>query len=214
VRPALGLAAVVALCAAVAAGCGVGPGDDAGEVELSVTRDYGSEVLVDQRDSISESDTVLRLLDRNAEVETRYGGGFVQSIDGLSGEPTDGRASDWFFYVNGIESPVGGAERHVTLQDLIASGRLQAGSRLEADYRGQHHTAELLADGQIRLAGQTHRTLSSAGGAVKRAVHGPGIPKSVYSTDGWVFWRATDAKAGDTTTLRVIRQRVAGDDTA
>jgi hypothetical protein len=28
-----------------------------------------------------------------------------------------------------------------------------------------------------------------------------------------VFWRATDARAGDTTTLRVIRQRVAGDDT-
>jgi hypothetical protein len=50
--------------------------------------------------------------------------------------------------------------------------------------------------------------------AVKRAVLGPDIPKSVYSTDGWVFWRATDARAGDTTTLRVIRQRVAGDDTA
>jgi Restriction Enzyme Adenine Methylase Associated len=111
-------------------------------------------------------------------------------------------------------TPVSGAERHVTLQDVMASGRLPAGSRLEADYRGQHHTAELLADGHIRLAGQTHRTLSSAGGAVKRAVLGPDIPKSVYSTDGWVFWRATDARAGDTATLRVIRQRVAGDDTA
>jgi hypothetical protein len=102
----------------------------------------------------------------------------------------------------------------VTLKDVMASGRLPAGSRLEADYRGQHHTAELLADGHIRLAGETHRTLSSAGVAVKRAVLGPDIPKSVYSTDGWVFWRATDARAGDTTTLRVIRQRVAGDDTA
>jgi hypothetical protein len=110
VRPALGTAAAVALCAAVAAGCGVGPGDDAGEVELTVSRDYGAEVLVDEQDSISESDTVLRVLDRSAEVETRYGGGFVQSIDGLSGERTDGRASDWFFYVNGIESPVGAAE--------------------------------------------------------------------------------------------------------
>jgi hypothetical protein len=110
VRSTLGTAAAVALCAAVAAGCGVGPGDDAGEVELTVSRDYGSEVLVDERDSISESDTVLRLLDRSAEVETRYGGGFVQSIDGLSGGREDGRASDWFFYVNGIESPVGAAE--------------------------------------------------------------------------------------------------------
>ncbi len=109
-RPALGTAAAVALCAAAAAGCGVGPGDDAGEVELTVSRDYGSEILVDEQDSISESDTVLRLLDRSADVETRYGGGFVQTIDGLSGERTDGRASDWFFYVDGIESPVGAAE--------------------------------------------------------------------------------------------------------
>jgi hypothetical protein len=110
VRPALGTAVAVALCAAAAAGCGVGPGEDAGEVELSVTRDFGSQALVDERDSISESDTVLRLLDRNADLETRYGGGFVQSIDGLAGGRADGRASDWFFYVDGIESPVGGAE--------------------------------------------------------------------------------------------------------
>jgi hypothetical protein len=75
-----------------------------------VTRDFGSQALVDERESISESDTVLRLLDRNADVETRYGGGFVQSIDGLSGGRADGRASDWFFYVDGIESPVGAAE--------------------------------------------------------------------------------------------------------
>jgi hypothetical protein len=110
VRHALGTAVAVALCAAAAAGCGVGPGDDAGEVELTVSRDYGSEVLVDEQDSISESDTVLRLLDGNAEVETRYGGGFVQSIDGLSGGRANGRASDWFFYVDGVESPVGAAE--------------------------------------------------------------------------------------------------------
>jgi hypothetical protein len=28
-----------------------------------------------------------------------------------------------------------------------------------------------------------------------------------------MFWRATDARAGDTTTLRVIRQRVVADHT-
>jgi hypothetical protein len=110
VRPALGTAVAVALCAAAAAGCGVGSGDDAGEVDLTVSRDFGSEVLVDEEESISESDTVLRVLDRSAEVETRYGGGFVQSIDGLSGGREEGRASDWFFYVNGIESPIGSAE--------------------------------------------------------------------------------------------------------
>jgi Domain of unknown function (DUF4430) len=110
VRPALGTAVAVALCAAAIAGCGVGSGEDAGEVGLTVSRDFGAEVLVDEEESISESDTVLRVLDRSAEVETRYGGGFVQSIDGLSGGREEGRASDWFFYVNGIESPIGSAE--------------------------------------------------------------------------------------------------------
>ena len=53
---------------------------------------------------------MLSVLDQSVEVETRFGGGFVQSIDGLSGGSDDGRRSDWFFYVNGIESPVGAAE--------------------------------------------------------------------------------------------------------
>ncbi len=41
---------------------------------------------------------------------TRFGGGFVQSIDGLAAGTNGGRRSDWFFYVNGIESPIGSAE--------------------------------------------------------------------------------------------------------
>jgi hypothetical protein len=103
-------AVAAALCVAALAGCGIGPGDDEGEVELTVSRNYGSEVLLEEGESISESDTVLKVLDRSAELETRYGGGFVQSIDGLAGETSGGRRSDWFFYVNGIESPIGAAE--------------------------------------------------------------------------------------------------------
>jgi hypothetical protein len=104
-------AAVLALvCAGAAAGCGLGPGADAGSVELTVSRDRGTEVLEQTEVDIKESDTVLRALDREAEVETRYGGGFVQSIDGLAGGTDDGRRSDWFYYVNGIEAPVGSAD--------------------------------------------------------------------------------------------------------
>jgi Domain of unknown function (DUF4430) len=66
--------------------------------------------MLQKSDSIRESDTVMRLLDRNADVSTRYGGGFIQSIDGLSGSTSGGRRSDWFFYVNGIESPIGSAQ--------------------------------------------------------------------------------------------------------
>src|SRR5262245_42844206 len=74
------LAAALALCAATIAGCGLGPGKDEGDVQLTVTRDYGGAVMLQRTDSIHESDTVLRVLDRNADISTRFGGGFIQSI--------------------------------------------------------------------------------------------------------------------------------------
>jgi hypothetical protein len=59
---------------------------------------------------VNESDTVMRFLEANDEIETRYGGGFVKSIDGVSEAERGGHPYDWFFYVNGVESPVGAAE--------------------------------------------------------------------------------------------------------
>jgi hypothetical protein len=113
------LAIAVALCAAAIAGCGLGPGKDEGDVSLTVSRDYGGKVLAQKTDSIHESDTVLRVLDRNTDITTRYGGGFIQSIDGLSGAQSGGRRSDWFFYVNGIESPIGSTEYDLSGGDRI-----------------------------------------------------------------------------------------------
>jgi hypothetical protein len=119
VIPARHLAAALALCAAAVAGCGLGPGKDEGDVELTVTRDYGSKVMLEKSDSIRESDTVMRVLDRNADVSTRFGGGFIQSIDGLAGSQSGDRRSDWFFYVNGIESPIGSAEYDLSGGDRV-----------------------------------------------------------------------------------------------
>jgi hypothetical protein len=119
VRSARRLAVALALFVAAAAGCGLGPGQDEGDVSLTVTRDYGSRVMLQKTDSIKQSDTVLRVLDRNVEITTRYGGGFIQSIDGLAGSQSAGRSSDWFFYVNGIESPIGSAQFDLSGGDRI-----------------------------------------------------------------------------------------------
>ena len=115
------VAAASCAVAALASGCGIGPGPASpGEATLTVTRDYGSERLAEATESDpKESETVIRFLDRETELETRYGGGFVQSIDGLAGTFEDGRSYDWFFYVNGIESPVGSAEVGVLGGDRI-----------------------------------------------------------------------------------------------
>ena len=97
--------------AIAAAGCGLGPGEGVGDVELTVTRDYGAVTLTERElGDVNESDTVMRVLEASADVSTRYGGGFVQAIDGIEAQERFGRSRDWFFYVNGVESTVGAAE--------------------------------------------------------------------------------------------------------
>jgi Domain of unknown function (DUF4430) len=120
VKPACS-AAVMTAVAAVAAGCGLGPGETSeGTATLTVTSDYGAEPVLEASESDpAESETVIRFLDREAEITTRYGGGFVQSIEGTSGAYADGRSRDWFFFVNGIESPRGSAEVPVRGGDRI-----------------------------------------------------------------------------------------------
>ena len=110
-RSRIAIAAAAALACAAAAGCGLGPGEETGEVELRITRGGSAvEMLAPEWHEIRESDTVLRLTERNAEVETSYGGGFVDSIDGVEGGREVGRLTDWFYSVNGIEVGTGAAD--------------------------------------------------------------------------------------------------------
>ena len=120
-KRALAIATLLAALAAAGSGCGLGPGEQqASEGSLTVTRDFGAEPIGrKQVPDVSESDTVMRQLQRDFEVETRYGGNFVQEIDGVAGGREGGRRVDWFFYVNGIESSVGAGERRVQPADRI-----------------------------------------------------------------------------------------------
>jgi hypothetical protein len=107
------------------AGCGLGEGDEReGSAELRVTRDFGRETLASARmDTVREDDTVMRFLRREADIETSYGGRFVQKIDDLEGAGAEG-TRDWFFWVNGLESSVGAGEYE-----------LSPGDRVQWDYR-------------------------------------------------------------------------------
>jgi hypothetical protein len=103
VLPALALAAALA-------GCGLGAGQGSSGTHLVVTADFGARRVAElARPEVSGDDTVMRLLQRNARVQTRYGGGFVQSIDGLGGGRRDGRPIDWFYFVNGVQAGKGAA---------------------------------------------------------------------------------------------------------
>jgi hypothetical protein len=114
-------AAVIALLLALAlSGCGLGAGAKPAGTKLTITRDFGARPVRElDAPSVKGSETVMRLLERNAKVTTRFGGGFVQSIDGLAGGRSGGRPVDWFYYVNGVEAPRG-----------AASTRLRGGDRI------------------------------------------------------------------------------------
>ena len=71
-----------------------------GRASLWITRDRGATVLLVR--TVPAGLTAMQALDREADVETRYGGRFVQSIEGIEGDVSKRR--DWFWFLNGIEA--------------------------------------------------------------------------------------------------------------
>jgi Domain of unknown function (DUF4430) len=114
------LAPAILALALAAGGCGLGPGKQTGGASITVTRDFGAQVVGRASDaSVREEDTVMRFLQRRFRTRTRYGGGFVQAIDGLAGGTQGGRPVDWFYYVNGIEAARGATSTTVHAGDRI-----------------------------------------------------------------------------------------------
>ena len=112
---ALALAATIGIVAA--AGCGLGPGSGTSNASVTVTRGFGATALGSSSESkVPGSETVMRMLERSFRVQTRYGGGFVEAIDGSAG---DGTRLDWFYYVNGVQAARGAATTAVHRGDRI-----------------------------------------------------------------------------------------------
>ncbi len=122
IRRALGALTVFVLLA----GCG-GAGGEEGTAQLWVTRDRGAELLVDAE--VDAGQTLLRALAAKADVETRYGGRYVQSVNGIEGSL--GKQRDWFWFVNGYEG-----------DRSAASYRLRDGDVAWLDYRGWEREGE------------------------------------------------------------------------
>jgi hypothetical protein len=94
----------------------VPPHDEAGSlagsgasVSIIVTRDFGKPAILEKTVVITEDTTALDALQAAASVETKYGGGFVGSIEGISSKYEGDKKTkeDWFFYVNGISVSTG-----------------------------------------------------------------------------------------------------------
>jgi ABC-type dipeptide/oligopeptide/nickel transport system ATPase subunit len=75
-----------------------------GQVELLITRDFGQQVILHELVTLDSGWTIMDLLQAKCDVKTRYGGGFIDSINQLKSSTggLKGEMQDWFYYVNGI----------------------------------------------------------------------------------------------------------------
>jgi len=121
IRRALAALAVLVLLA------GCRSGGEEGTATLWVTRDRGRTLLLETK--VDAGQTLMRALAAEVDLDTRYGGRYVQSIDGVEGSLDAQR--DWFWFVNGYEG------------DRSASSyRLRDGDVAWLDYRAWEREGE------------------------------------------------------------------------
>lgn len=174
------------------AGCG-GTGEH-GSAVLWVTRDRGATVLY--TGTVPAGLTAMQALDRVQKISTRYGGRYVQSIDGVSGSLTGER--DWFYFVNGVEEGVGATEV-----------RLHPGDVEWWDYRSWAHGQMSVpvvvgawpkpVFGNVTVAGaqpaarELGRALHANGGANRVIVTSTPVAFHGAATGGhYTFWISSD----------------------
>ncbi len=82
------------------------------EIRLWITRDYGQEAILQQAAILEPGSTLMDLMQAKCTLKTKYGGGFIDSINGLKSSAAllSGGREDWFYYVIGIWHDVGGLD--------------------------------------------------------------------------------------------------------
>lgn len=93
-------------------------------VDLIVTKDFGRTKMFGKTVGLVRDEVGMEVLFRNLDIQTAYGGGFVNAINGLESGFTfftgkDRKKLDWFYWVNGILAPVGVAEYRPQPGDVV-----------------------------------------------------------------------------------------------
>ena len=86
-------------------------------VQVVVTENFGAEILVDEVIEVSDGTSALKALRRLVEVGTAYGGGFIESINGIKSKYP--KQEDWFIYLNGIATNKGAGQCRLYDGDVL-----------------------------------------------------------------------------------------------
>jgi len=90
-------------------------------VRIVVTQGFGRELMLDETLKLPAGTDAMNAVRQIADVETAYGGGFVNAINGIS---SDNVKKDWLIYANGISMNSGALDYE-----------LQQGDTLHFDFR-------------------------------------------------------------------------------
>ncbi|SNS16618.1 protein of unknown function [Anaerovirgula multivorans] len=94
------------------------------QVDLRVTTDFGHSKIYAKNVGMVKDEVGMEVLFRNLDIQTAYGGGFVNAINGIESKFTfftgsQRKKEDWFYWVNGILAPIGVAEYRPEPGDVI-----------------------------------------------------------------------------------------------
>jgi hypothetical protein len=113
-KPLVRRLALLLAAACLLAGCGEEAAGE-GSAQLWITRDRGREVVMTT--TVPAGISALEALRRKADLNTRYSGRFVQSINGIEGDLA--AQHDWFYFVNGYEADISAADYELHDGDVL-----------------------------------------------------------------------------------------------
>jgi hypothetical protein len=81
-------------------------------IEIIVTKNYGDSIILSKNVGAERGETAMDGLEKVSDVTHNYGGGFVESINGIKSTYSGGKGekNDWFYFINGILSPIGASD--------------------------------------------------------------------------------------------------------
>lgn len=93
-------------------------------INLIVTSDFGHTKMFGKNVGLVKDEVGMEVMFRNLDIQTAYGGGFVNSINGLQSKFTfftgsERKKQDWFYWVNGVLAPIGIGEYRPQSDDEI-----------------------------------------------------------------------------------------------
>ncbi len=105
------VAALLLVITATMTACTTTPATETGVITVRVvaTRDFGRELMFDETLEVPAGTAAMAALMKAAKIETEYGGGFVEAINGVRSGFSGSQPAkmDWFIYINGLQSNTG-----------------------------------------------------------------------------------------------------------